>query len=86
MQLQLRQRLAIARAFGEHLAPKPLRPVTIAALGGKGRQVAPGQVTVNPLIEAAKLVGTLQIEDPPPTPLGLGRLSAMPVHHRDAES
>jgi hypothetical protein len=34
---------------------------------------------------AAKLVGTLQVQDQPPAPLGFGRLSAMPMHHPFAE-
>ena len=54
----------------------------IPALGGQGRQVAPGDVAVDSLIEAAKLVGALQPENPPPTPLGLGGLAPVPMQYR----
>ena len=49
---QLRRRLAIARALDQHLTPRPLGPGTIAALGGQGRQVASGQMTIDPLVDA----------------------------------
>ena len=85
MRLQLRQRLAIARALGQHVLPQSLRLGMIASLDGQGGQVAPGHVAVDPLIEAAKLVGTLQLQDQPPASFGLGSLAPMPVHHRLAK-
>jgi hypothetical protein len=42
-------------------------------------------MAIDPLIEAAKLVGTLQLQDQPPAPLGFGSLASMPMHHRLAE-
>ena len=57
----------------------------IAALGGRGRQVGPGHVAIDPLIEAAKLVGTLQIQDQLPAPLGFRRFSTVPMNHAVAK-
>ena len=42
-------------------------------------------MAIDPLIETAKPVGTLQIQNQPPALLGLGRLSPVPVHHPLAE-
>ena len=48
---QLRSRLAVARAFRKHVVPQSLGLGLTAALGSKARQVAPGHVPVDPLIE-----------------------------------
>jgi hypothetical protein len=55
--IQLCHCLPIPRAFRQHLPPEPLGLGMIAALRGKGRQIAPGQVAIDSLIHAAKLVG-----------------------------
>jgi hypothetical protein len=49
--------LPISWAFRQHLPPEPLGLGMIAALRGKGRQIAPGQMAIDSLIHAAKLVG-----------------------------
>ena len=82
---ELRQGLAIAGAFGENVVPEPLRLHEIPALGGQGRQVAPGEMAVDPLVDAAELVGPAQAQDTAPRSLGLGRLAAVPVHDGLAE-
>ncbi len=38
----------------------------IAALSGQRCQVAPSEMAVDVLVDAAKLLGTLQGQDPPP--------------------
>jgi hypothetical protein len=53
----------------------------IAALGGQDRQVAPGQVAKNALVDAAKLIGALERQNQPSAFLGLRRFAALPVHH-----
>jgi hypothetical protein len=68
--LKLRHRLAIARALGQHVGPQSPGLGMIAALRGQGRQVAPGQVAIDPLVETAKLVRPVQAQDPPPALLG----------------
>ena len=78
---QTRQRLAIARAFGEHRFPQPPHFGMIAALGSQHRQVAPGEMAVDPLVDTAKLIGTLQRQNQPPAFLGLGRFAPLPMHH-----
>jgi hypothetical protein len=69
---QLRQGLAIAGAVCQNLVPELLGLRAVAALGGQHGQVAPGQVPVDPLVEAAQLFGTLEVQDPPPAVFGLG--------------
>jgi hypothetical protein len=58
-----RTRLASAsRSLGysaNNLGPQSSRLGVIAALVGKARQVAPGQMTVDRLVEAAELIGTV---------------------------
>ena len=76
---------AVARTLRENLMPEPTRLGVVAALLGQHGQVAPGQVAVDPLIDAAKLLGTLQGQDPPPARLRLGRLARLAVDHRLAE-
>jgi len=75
------QCIAIAGAFGQNGAPEPLSLRDNTPLGGKGRQIAPGQMPGDPLIKAAKLVGPLAVQDPPPALLSLSRLTPMPVHN-----
>ena len=41
----------------------------IAPFGGQDRQVAPGQMSVDPLIDAAKLLGAPDGRDPSPAPI-----------------
>ena len=57
----------------------------VAALVGQGGEVAQGEVAVDALVDTAKLLGTLQGQDPPPGRLGLGRLARHAVHHGLAE-
>jgi len=45
----------------------------IATLGGQVRQVAAGQVAINALVEAAKLLRTFKRQDQPPAPLDFER-------------
>ena len=51
-----RQGLAVPRAFGQHLAQEALGLGVVAAFGGQDRQVAPGDMPKDPLVDAAKLV------------------------------
>jgi hypothetical protein len=78
--LQLRQGFAITGAFGEHLVPQSPDLGMIPALGRESVQVAPGQVAKDPLIDAAKLVGTMQAQDPASWLLGLGGFSSVSMH------
>jgi hypothetical protein len=75
--LQLRGGNTIVGAFCQERAPASLGLGKIAALGGEHGEVAPGEVSVDPLIDAAKLVGRLQARNPKPTALGLSRFAAM---------
>jgi len=56
----VRERFPVPGAFGQHRLPQPPRFGMVAALGGQGRQVAQGQMAVDPLVDAAKLIGALQ--------------------------
>ena len=47
----------------------------VTALLGQDGEVAQGEVAVDALINAAKLVGTFQGQDPPPACFGLGGLA-----------
>ncbi len=44
-----------------------------------------GEVSVDALVDAAELVGTLHDQNPPPAGFGLGRLSRLAVQERLAE-
>ncbi len=65
------QRVPVNRALGQDLGPYLRRLGMVAALGGQHRQVAPGQVPVDPLVDAGELLGPAQRQDPPPAALGL---------------
>ena len=49
----------------------------VATLLGTDDEVAQGEVAVDALIDAAKLVGTLEGQDPPPAGFGLGGLDSL---------
>jgi len=57
----------------------------IAALLGQGRQVAPGEVAVDLLIDAGKLLRPLERQDPPPALLGPTVIANLAPHNRLAE-
>jgi hypothetical protein len=82
---QLGQRLLVARALGQHLAPQPPRLVRVTARCRERRQVAAGEVPVDPFVDAAKLIGPLERQDPPPRPFGLGPFVALGVDDRLAK-
>jgi hypothetical protein len=42
-------------------------------------------MAIDALVDAAKLVGTMKAQDPPPALLGRRRLSPVPMHQRLAE-
>ena len=77
--------LRIVGALSEHGLPESVHFGLIPALGGERGQVAPGEVAVDSLVDAAKLIGTLERQNQPPAFLGLGRFAPMPVHHPPAE-
>jgi len=52
---------------------------------GQNGEVAQDQMASNALVDAAKLVGTLQGQDPPPAGFGLGRLAGLAVEDGLAE-
>src|SRR5271157_160326 len=60
-------------------------PRTVAAFLGQNGEVAKGEVAVDALIDAAKLVGTLERQDPPPAGSGLGHLARLAVQDGLAE-
>jgi hypothetical protein len=78
-------RFGIAGALGEHLGPEPNRHLVVVSLQGQRRQVATGQMSVYPLVDATELLGAPQGEDPSPAGRGLGRLASLPVENRLAE-
>jgi len=57
----------------------------VAPLLGEDGEVAMGEVSVDALVDAAELVGTLHDRNPPPAGFGLGRLSRLAVQERLAE-
>ncbi len=82
---QLTDRLAIPRAFGKDLAPQPRLFIEVPALLGQRSQVAPGEMPVNPHIDAREFLRPPQLEYPPPARLSLGRLGLMAMNHPLAE-
>jgi len=80
-----RHGLGVAWTGVEDHPPQPsgLGPVT--ALLGQDGEIAEGQVAVDSLVDAAKLVGTLERQDPPPAGLSLDRLAGLAVQDRLAE-
>jgi hypothetical protein len=78
---ELRNCLGVRRAFLEDGLPEPLGFRTVGSPLGERGKVAQGEMTVNGLVHTAKLLGTLQRQDPPPGRLGLGRLARHAVHH-----
>ena len=83
--LQLRERLPITGALGQDVVPQPLDLGMVTTLGGNCRQVAAGQVTIDPLINAAKMVGTPQAQDPPLGTLRFRGFTPVSVHDRLTE-
>ena len=83
--VELRGCLWVPLALRQDLSPEAIHLGAVAALSGQHRQVAPGQVPVDSLIDAAKLLGPAQGQDPPPARLGLGGLAPVPVDDRLAE-
>ena len=57
----------------------------ISPLGGQRGQVAEGQVAVNSLVDARKLLGPLQGQNPPPCRFRLGRLTCLAMQDRLAK-
>ena len=80
-----RRGLGVARARVEDHFPEPPGLGTIAPLFGQDGEVPQREVAVDALIDAARLVGTLQVQDPPPAGFGLGRLASLAVEHGLAE-
>jgi len=56
----LRECLAVTGAFGQYLAQSFSASAWSPRSGRQRRQVAPGQVPVNPLVDAAKLLDAVQ--------------------------
>ncbi len=77
--------LGIAGTRLKDQPPQPPRFIAVAALLGQGGEVAPGQMAVDALIDAAKLVRSLQGQDPPPAGFGLGRLASFAMQDGLAE-
>jgi len=65
--------------------PEPPGLGPVAALFGQDGEVAQGEVAVDALVDAAKLVGTLERQDPPPAGFGLRRLARLAVEDGLAE-
>ena len=85
LMFDLRQRFLVARALGEHGLPQALCLTVVAALGGKGGQVAPRQMSKNSLVHAAKLVGPFERQESPPAGFGCRGFAAVTVHDGLAE-
>ena len=73
-----RKGLLVARAFRQHFFPQGARPRQNPTLRGQHRQVAPGHVAEDAVIDTAKPVGPFQIQNPPPTLLGCRRFASSP--------
>src|SRR5262249_53793780 len=57
----------------------------VAALPRQCRQVAPGQVAVDPLVYARKLIGAPQPQDSSPAGLGAGVVAGLTTYNRLTE-
>ena len=66
-----RHSVGIARTRGEHQLPEARWFIPVAALFGQDGEVAQSEMAIDALVDAAKLVGTLQGQDPPPAGSGL---------------
>ena len=77
--------LSVAWTGVEDHSPRPPGLDAVAALLGQDGEVAQGEVAVDALVDAAKLVGTLEGQDPPPAGFGLGRLARLAVQDGLAE-
>jgi len=80
-----RHGLGVARTGVEDHSPEPPGLGPIAPIFGQDGEVAQGEVSVDALIDATELVGTLQGQDPPPSGFGLGRLARLAVEDGLAE-
>ena len=80
-----RHSLNVAWTGVEDHSPRPPGLDAVAALLGQDGEVAQGEVAVDALVDAAKLVGTLEGQDPPPAGFGLGRLARLAVQDGLAE-
>jgi hypothetical protein len=67
-----RHGLGVTRAGVEDRSPEPPGLDSVTALLGHDGEVAQRELAVDALVDAAKLVGTLQGQDPPPAGFGLG--------------
>ncbi len=80
-----RHGLGVARTRVEDHLPEPSGLGLVAALLGQEGEVAQSEVAVDVLIDAAKPVGTLERQDPPPAGFGLGRLAGLAMQDGLAE-
>jgi hypothetical protein len=77
--------LGVARTRREDHAPEPPGLDAVAALLGQDGEVSQGEMAIDALINTAKLVGTLEGQDPPPAGFGLCRLAGLAVEDGFAE-
>jgi hypothetical protein len=61
----------IARILGKYGVPEALFLGAVATFRGPRGEIAQGEVSADALVNAAKLLATLQDQDPPPDRLGL---------------
>jgi hypothetical protein len=71
----------VVGAFVQDALPKAFRFGMVAALGDQNRQVAQGELAVDAMVDAAKLVWTLQLQHPRPPMLRFGKPAREPVQH-----
>ncbi|MGO9470565.1 MAG: hypothetical protein ACLQVF_41260, partial [Isosphaeraceae bacterium] len=74
--------LAVARAFGKDRLRERSGLIMMAPLLGQRRQVAPGEVSVDALVHAGKLLWTFQRQDPPPAFLRPVVIADLPPNDR----
>ena len=80
-----RHGLGVAWTCVENHSPEPPGLGPITALVGQDGEVAQGQMSIDALVDARELVGTLQGQDPPPACFRLRRLAGLAVEDGLAE-
>ncbi len=78
-------RLPVVGAFSQHGSPESGRLIVIAAFLGQRRQIAPGEVAVDALVHAGKLLRPLDRQNPPPAPLGPVVIASLAANNRLAK-
>jgi hypothetical protein len=78
-------RFPVTGAFHEHRTPMAMSLLKVAKFPGQNRQVPPGEMPIDPLIDAGKLLRPRKREYRAPALLRLARLAALPMYDGLAE-